>query len=139
MLQTYIPESLKDKVNLLKHLHDIYYSDKLEFLPLMLESQLKKDFSDSLLHSYTAFKSTRPLYHLLEDRELSLNLSHSNLFLNSSHKKNAPSLKSESDSLISILTNPHTLASKKITTSFDLFEMKVIKQVIDQILEQLRA
>ena len=38
MMQSYIPESLNEKLGLLQHLHDIYYSDKLEFLPLMLDS-----------------------------------------------------------------------------------------------------
>jgi len=82
MMQSYVPESLKEKLGLLQHLHDIYYSDKLEFLPLMLDSHFSvSTLPTPLNQAYQAFKLHLPLYEELLTKELSLNLLHSDPLL----------------------------------------------------------
>ena len=81
-MQSYVPESLKEKLGLLQHLHDIYYSDKLEFLPLMLDSHFSvSTLPTPLNQAYQAFKLHLPLYEELLTKELSLNLLHSDPLL----------------------------------------------------------
>ena len=70
MMQSYVPDSLKKKLGLLQHLHDIYYSDKLEFLPLMLDSHFSvSTLPTPLSLAYQAFKLHLPLYEELLTKE----------------------------------------------------------------------
>jgi len=104
----------------------------------MLNSHFTLDASTHILNqTYLNFKSSRKLYEDLHANEKALNLLTIDFMPSSVTTHSASSLKSMASSLVSILTAPHQLARR--ACAFDLFELKVIKQVLEQALSQLKA
>ena len=73
MLQSVVPHSLKEKLQLLNSLTQAFVSDKLEFIPLMLDfkiADMKTGGGESsdlhkirgLLRAYMVFKESHPAF-----------------------------------------------------------------------------
>lgn len=75
MLATIVPQSLKDKLRMLNALNQAFVSDKLEFIPLMLDFKIaemtsSEDFGmKRLLEAYTKFKEAHPVFISLKQKE----------------------------------------------------------------------
>ncbi len=79
MLQSVVPKTIKEKLLILNSLNQAFISDKLEFIPLMLDFkilEMTQRLGDliqkmKLMKSYLAFKDAHPAFNHFKSKELS--------------------------------------------------------------------